>query len=190
MKSKPATPGAATPLRRRAEARLREEAEAGRAAAPRSPADTLRLLHELQVHQVELEMQNEELQQVRKEIEVVLEQYSDLYEFAPVGYLTLGRDGTIREANLMAASLLGVPRAQVVKKPLGNFMVPADRPRFDDFLQQVFARGERPEFDGKLLVKGRDPMEVRMRANLFESGQTCRLTVSDITLQRQAEEDR
>jgi len=189
MKRKPAT-STPTPLRRRAVARLKQRTQAGQPAAPQSAADTRRLLHELQVHQVELEMQNEELQQVRSEIETVLEQYSDLYEFAPIGYLTLGRDGTIREANLMAASLLGIPRAELVKKPLRNFMAPAGRPPLDDFLQQVFARGERKECDGELLVHGKAPVQVRMRANLFDSGQTCRLTVSDITLHRQAEEDR
>jgi PAS domain S-box-containing protein len=189
MKRKPAT-STATPLRRRASARLKARAKTGPSAAPQSAADTRRLLHELQVHQIELEMQNEELQQVRSEIEAVLEQYSDLYEFAPVGYLTLDRDGTIREANLMAASLLGIPRAELVKKPLRNFLAQADRPPLDDFLRQVFARGERKECDGELLAKGKAPVQVRMRANLFESGQTCRLTVSDITLHRQAEEDR
>ena len=84
---------AAAELRRRAEARLRAVATKG--APARTDADTQRLVHELQVHQIELEMQNEELRQSRAEAEAGLERYTELYDFAPVGYLTLGRDGAI-----------------------------------------------------------------------------------------------
>ena len=65
-------------------------------------------MHELQVHQVELEMQNEELRRSRAEVEAGLERYTELYDFAPVGYLTLGLDGAIHQVNLTGASLLGV----------------------------------------------------------------------------------
>ena len=79
---------------------LRAQAEAKLSKRKKSPAtetDSLRLIHELEVHQIELEMQNEELVQARAEAEAVHHQYADLYDFAPVGYFTLTRDGTIHE---------------------------------------------------------------------------------------------
>src|SRR5689334_20106641 len=74
---------------------------------PRSEEETQRLVHELEVHQVELEMQNAELRQARDEVETSLEKYADLYDFAPVGYVTLDRSGNICSVNLSGASLLG-----------------------------------------------------------------------------------
>ena len=96
-------------LRHRAEARLSEqgmELEA-RAKLPKSAADARRMFHELQVHQVELELQNAELRQARDNLEVALENYTDLYDFAPVGYFTLAENGIIQFVNLTGASLSG-----------------------------------------------------------------------------------
>ncbi len=70
-----------------------------------------RLVQELQIHQIELEMQNEELKQARDEAEAERERYLDLYDFAPVGYFTLDRDGVIRQMNLTGARLLGLERS-------------------------------------------------------------------------------
>ena len=110
MPPKPTTPAEAADLRRRAEGRLREQT--AKAAVGRTGADTPRLLHELQVHQMELEMQNQGLQCAQAEAEGEQEKYSDLYDFAPVGCLTLDREGTICEANLTGASLLGIERSR------------------------------------------------------------------------------
>jgi len=90
--------------------------------ASESEANTHRLLHELQVHQVELEMQNEELNRVRDELEALRARYFDLFELAPVGYLTLSDQGLITEANLSAAALFGLPRGELVKQPLNRFI--------------------------------------------------------------------
>jgi len=192
MKSKPPLPTPPTPLRRRAEvllSKLAKETTSGTAAA-RTPADTQKLLHELQVHQVELEMQNEELRKARNEIEEGLEKFSDLYDFAPIGYLTLDFGGAIREANLTAASLLGLSRALLVKRRLVSFMSPADRPLFLKFLQQVFARAEHQECEVRLLRPDQPATDVRLRANLIASGEACRVTMADITRHKQAEADR
>ena len=72
-------------------------------------------------------------------MEALLEKYTDLYDFAPVGYLTLDREGIIREANLAAASLLGVARSALINGRFGHFVSAAGRPAFGAFLQQVFA---------------------------------------------------
>src|SRR5581483_4664709 len=104
-------PIVAAELRRPAEERLRNRASVPQ---PVSDADVQRLLHELQVHQIELEMQNEELLQARAELEASLAKYADLYDFAPVSYLTLAADGTIVEANLAAASFFGIERSKLI----------------------------------------------------------------------------
>ena len=151
--------------------------------------DTRRLLHELQVHQIELEMQNEELQKARDEMEAGLEKYSDLYDFAPVGYLTLDREGAIAEANLAGASLLGIARAALVQQHFGAFVSPADRSAFAAFLQQAFKSKSREACDVRLLLKGTDPVDVRIRANVSRTGQACQLAVSDITESKRTEKD-
>jgi two-component system sensor histidine kinase DegS len=188
MKRKPAFPLAPVALRRSAETRLRLRSARNHAAAEasRSTADTRRLLHELQVHQIELEMQNEELREARDKMEAGLEKYSELYDFAPIGYLTLDHAGGIREANLAAASLLGVPRAPLMQRRLMQFVAPADRGLFANFLGQVFAGQDRRECDLQLLLKEKPPVDVRLRANLFESGQACRMAVLDITAHKRA----
>jgi len=90
------------------------------------------------VHQIELEIQSEELWQSRAEAEAELEHYADLYDFAPVDYLALGRDGAIRKANLAGAIMLGVERARPPGRRFGVFVVEPDRAGFKSFLETVF----------------------------------------------------
>lgn len=176
-------------LYRRAEAQVRKGRK-HQLPKPTLPpaAEPQRLLHELEVHQVELELQNAELQAARDRAESLLEKYSDLYDFAPVGYLTLDRAGTIVEANLVGASLLGVARAALVKRRFGAFVSPADRAAFAAFLQQVFQSKAREECDVRLLVNDKDAVNVRLRAIVSSSGQACQLAVSDITAHKRAED--
>ena len=124
-------------LRAAAEARLQAAAAAGQAPAARADADLLRLVHELQVHKIELEMQNSELRESRAEREAVLARYTELYDFAPVGYLTLTYDGLIAEINLTGATLLGVARRELLLKRFSAFVVPGDRERWAGFLASV-----------------------------------------------------
>src|SRR5450631_145892 len=102
---------AATELTRRAEEKLKTKtSEAG---FTRTDAEMQRIIHELEVHQIELEMQNAELKQAREEVETALEKYTDLYDFAPVGYMTLNRNETISDMNLRGAGLLGIERVNL-----------------------------------------------------------------------------
>jgi signal transduction histidine kinase/CheY-like chemotaxis protein len=175
----------------RAEARLRDQQERGaKPGPPKSEADTRRLLHELEVHQIELEMQNEELSDARDKMEALLEKYTDLYDFAPVAYLTLGLAGDILEANLAAASQLGLARSALMTQPFRFFVAPTSRLVFDAFLKKVFEGGIREECDLILLLGGKKPFDARIKANLFESGEACRMAVSDITEEKRAEADR
>ncbi|MCX7149918.1 MAG: ATP-binding protein [Rhodocyclales bacterium] len=128
---------AAAGLRAAAEARLKAVPATEPATAAASKADQLRLLHELQVHQVELEMQNEELRQSHVELEALLTRYTELYDFAPVGYLTLTADGLIAEINLTGAKLLGMERQNLLKKRFNSFVSPVDQTRWAAFFLSV-----------------------------------------------------
>src|SRR5579871_3488190 len=122
-------------LYRRAQAQLRKQRknQKSEVGAPKSEADAQRLVHELQVHQIELEMQNGELEEARNKMEVLLADYTDLYDFAPVGYMSLNEQGQILKVNLTGAALLGVGRSRLLNRPLPAYVAPADRPGFLKF---------------------------------------------------------
>jgi formate hydrogenlyase transcriptional activator len=185
MKKDKHTSAEAVELRRRAEARLK--ALATKSAPARTEADTQRLVHELQVHQIELEMQNEELRQSRAEVEAGLERYAELYDFAPVGYLTLGRDGAIRQVNLTGARLLGAARARLPGRRFGVLVAAPDRAGFKAFLEKVFASQAKEECEVALLKEGKGPLNVHITATVSQGGQECRVMIEDITERKQVE---
>ncbi len=174
-------------LRRRAEEQVEEQK--AQPTGYGTDTDKLRLIHELQVHQVELEMQNEELIQARKEVEAGLEQFTDLYDFAPVGYFTFDREGFIRQVNLAGAALLGVERSRLVGRRFGVFVSEADRPVFNGFLDKVF-NGQAKETCEIVLPKEENQLFVRIEAAVSRDGQECRTAVMDITERKLAEEAR
>lgn len=174
-----------TELRRRAEQRLDGTASH---TPPAIDVDALRQLHELQVHQIELEMQNQELQRIREEVEDGLARYTTLYDFAPVGYFTLDRNGTITHLNLTGAKLLEQPRSTLMGRRMANF-IPADSlSLFAKFLQQVFTSSTADILELKFVVPGRQPLFAHVEAVADGSGATCRVVVVDITARRQAEQ--
>ena len=173
-------------LRARAEERVRAREEAA-SLRTENEADALRLLHELQVHQVELELQNSELQRTRDEVEAALERYTDLYDFAPVGYFTLARDGGIYSANLAGADLLGVPRARLLGRRFGTFLPLAERPGFDAFLTRTLADTQRESCEVTLEPAGGGGRVVRIEATASPSGKECRAAVLDVTALKAAE---
>ena len=175
-------------LRRRAERRLSEHQT--KTSQNQSDADNKRQLHELEVHQIELEMQNEELRDARTAMEALLEKYTDLYDFAPGGYLTLDREGVIREANLASASLLEIARSALINGRFARFVSAADLRAFNAFLQEAFESKVRHSCDLTLTVEGRAPLAVELEAIAFDSGQACRVAVTDITARKRAEADR
>jgi len=179
MKKESDTSAEAADLRRRAEALLPEEAAKG--APGQAEDDAQRLVHELQVHQIELEMQNEELRRSRAEVEAGLERYTELYDFAPMGYLTLGRDGAIRRSNLAGARLLGVERARLSGRRFGVFVREPDRPVLNHFFEKVFASREKQACEVGLLKNGGGALDVHISATVSQDGQECRLMLADIT---------
>ena len=126
----------AAELRRLAEKRLRG-GKAKKGAAP-SGAGSSRIAHELDVHKVELAIQKEELQRARGDLEAGLERYNELYDFAPMGYLTIDHDGTIQKTNFVAARLLGIERSRLVGARLGHFVSSGHRAAFKAFLDKIF----------------------------------------------------
>jgi PAS domain-containing protein len=88
--------------------------------------DALRMLHELQVHQIELELQNDELENTQNELKTSRDSYFDLYDLAPVGYLTLSVRGLILKANLATAAMFGMARRDLLKKPISTFFLQKD----------------------------------------------------------------
>ena len=136
MKNKDQRAEHAAELRRRAEATLREKASPSSASlaaltvGEQPPADRGTVEHELSVHQIELEMQNEELRQSQMALNASLKRYLDLYDLAPVGYCTVGDDGLIRQANLTLSALLGIERASLVKQNFSTFILSEDQDRY------------------------------------------------------------
>ena len=121
---------------------LRERAETAVRAtrgdvAGLAEQDVQRLVHELQVQEIELEMQNESLLATHRELEKSREQYRDLYDFAPVGYLTVDLQGAVQQANAAALSMLGVARVRLIGRPLAVFVAQEDLQLLHDHLQRA-----------------------------------------------------
>ncbi len=178
------------PLRRRAE-RVTDQ-RGGDVDLP--PADELpRLVHELRVHQVELEMQNEALREARAELERSRDRYADLYDFAPVGYLTLDERGIIREVNLTACAMLGRERKRLVGHPLVGFVNPPGKNRFYEHLRRCreASPGEEATAEITFNPHGREPFIGLVRTSAGEDRQTgarqCRAAITDVTAQKQTE---
>jgi PAS domain S-box-containing protein len=194
MKREPKLKTADAGLRRRAEVQLRKRSkpQSSKVEAPKSAADKLRLLHELQVHQVELELQNTELQEARDRLESALEKYTDLYDFAPVGYFSLDEQGQILEANLMGAAMLGIERSQLIHRRITRFVAPASQATLLDFLRQVFAGHTKQACEATLLKADGQAFWANLHATSAASPNGprtwCRLAVSDITALKRAEE--
>lgn len=172
-------------LRRRAEQLLAQQ----QSTVSGAEADAKKLLYELQVHQIELEIQNEELLIAQMDAEANLERYTELYDMAPVGYLTLGRDGTIHQINLKAARQLGIFRAQLNQQRFSSYIGVDYLPVFNDFLAGVFACKTAQSCELTLLPADQSPtliMHIEAIAN--EDDQTCRLILVDITERKGNEE--
>jgi PAS domain S-box-containing protein len=189
MKKNQDQPADAAELRGRAEARLSEKQKSQRSEAgdQRTAEDTARLVHKLQVHQIELEMQNEELKQARAKADELLAHYTDLYDFAPAGYLTLDREGAIRLVNLPSVQMLGIERSRLVKRRFGQFVAESDRRAFSDFLQKVFASEAKERCEVTLPREGLQPLVVQIKGTRSADGQECRAMLLDITERRAAE---
>jgi len=185
-------PGDAAELRLRAE----ETARADAASWPEninhlSPEEAQRTLHELRVHQIELEMQNEELRRTQVELADSKASYVDLYDFAPVGYCTVGKQGLILKANLAAADLLGVARNALVRAQFSRFVVPGDQDAYYLYRKQLFASVTPQVCELRLVRSGSSPFWAHLEATAVQAADgmpVFHVVVSDITKRKRAEE--
>ena len=179
----------AADLRRRAEGKAR--ADEGKPLGTPSPGETRQVLHELQVHQIELEMQNEELRRAQEALEASRARYFDLYDLAPVGYFTVSQQGLILEANLTAATLFGVARGALVKRPLRRFILPEDQDIHYRHRKQLFETSAPQVYELQMLRADATRFWARFEATAAHdaAGATvCRVVVSDVSDRKQAEE--
>lgn len=176
-----------TPANRRQSAKEQLDARAADTSSPLSSAETVGLVHELEVHQIELETQNQELIRTRKEVEKLLKKYVDLYDFAPVGYVTLDHNGIIGAVNLAGAAILGIERSVLLGRHFGLFVADEARLFLSGFLDKVFASPDRESCEIKLNKEGDYPYFVKIDALAFSTGQECRVTITDITEHKRIE---
>ncbi len=174
-------------LRSHAEQRLQERPQLG--VVTPSPAQSVRLVHELQVHQIELELQNEELMRARSEMVDAMARYADFYDFSPTGFISLARNGLILQINLAGAAMLGTVRGLLNGRGLPEFIEWRERPVFNAFLQQVFATEAKQRCTLTLVQDDRLPIQVLIEAMRSVCQQECRAVLVDITdLTRQQKE--
>lgn len=119
----------------------------------RPEIDIERLMEELSTYHIELEMQNEQLRDTQAELEKLNRKYTDLFDFAPVGYFVVNKKGIIEEVNLTGCSMLGVERRSLIKNPFSNYVVESDHKNLYSFYQKIYAGDERAECELKLKKK-------------------------------------
>ena len=182
-------------LRQRAEAKALETTSSPTEGVEQlSLEETHKMLHELQVHQLELEMQNEELRRTQIELESARAQYFDLYNLAPVGYCTVSEKGFILEANLTAATLLDVSRAAMVGQAMSRFILAEDQDTYYRLRKRLLETGTVQVSALRLLRTNSPPFWARLEATVT-SGEGAsgapllRLMLSDITERKQWKEE-
>lgn len=155
-----------------------------------SPEEARHLLHELQVHQIELEIQNEELKNAQLALEESRQRYLDLYDFAPVGYFTLTQKGLIKEVNLTCATLLGVARQKLVRSKFKRFVASSDFDQWDQHFQRVLQQGEKlncdltlKRQDGSTFSANLESIRIEVSGGEFEA----HTIVTDITTRKRLE---
>jgi two-component system, cell cycle sensor histidine kinase and response regulator CckA len=178
-------------LRQRAEATLTEKAGSASDASTLSSDDLKGLIHELQVHQIELEMQNEELRRAQLAVEESRDRYLDLYDYAPVAYFTLDRKGMVLQTNLTAVRFLEKERELLINKPFSRFLSQEDADTFYVHLTHVFETGAKQTCQVKLAKKDGDLIYAQLESVLIPDidgqGSLCRTVASDISALKKAE---
>lgn len=169
-----------------AEERIREKKEKLR----ETPKNIDSLIHELQVHQIELEMQNEELRRSRAELEKLHEKYYDLYNFAPVGYFTLDATTTITEINSAGADLLGFHKTGLIKTLFRWYIPPKYSEKFMEHFKNAIKTGKKQTFETGLIRK--DGIIFFSHIEMlpqFDHETTFKIAVVDITERKKLEDE-
>ena len=173
-------------LRQKAEKLLNKDPST--AASQLSAIETVKLIHELEIHQIELELQNEELILERSSAKEAAEKYTELYDFAPSGYFTLSNSGEIIELNLSGAKMLGKERSRLKNSHFLFFVSKDTKPIFTLFLDKVFYSRTKEICEVTLLAKDNPPMYIYLEGIVTGKVEQCHITAFDITDHKQAEE--
>ena len=152
-----------------------------RTGAKLSQVDMLKLVHELEVHHIELEMQNNELQLNQERANILSRKYSDLYSFAPLGYFTLSKDGIISELNLAASQMLCKESVKLINKRFVFFVSDDTRSIFNVFLDKIFISNVKENCEVALITNDNAPLYVYLTGIVSENGSQCYITAVDIT---------
>jgi PAS domain S-box-containing protein len=178
-----------TDLRKRAEGMLAKQKER---LQELSSADLKKLVHELGTHQIELEMQNEELRGAQAELESSRARYADLFDFSPVGYFLFDKNGLILDVNFTGAEMLGIARRLLLNKPVQNFIDPAHRTIFRDHLLEAFRTQTSASCEITLLKKGGAAFCAQLHSLSFAAGGgdpgVCHTAASDVTERTRTDE--
>ncbi len=148
-----------------------------------------KILHELEVHQIQLEMQNEEIGLAYEQAILAKEDYANLYDYSPTAYFTLSKEGEIVKLNFRAASMLNKDRIDFMKSNFGFFVSEDTRPIFNLFFDRVFTSKINETCEVVIITEGQGFINVYIEGIGFQDNQQCLLTVVDITKLKQAEEE-
>jgi PAS domain S-box-containing protein len=146
----------------------------------------------LRIHQVQLEMQNEELRRTQTELENSRDKYSELYDFAPVGYVTLDRQGVVLEANFTAATLLNSERQNLIGQPFPRFVSADDAAAYHLYLRRVLQTRTKHSHELRLVKRHGEPFHARLESVAVQDADghftRCRTILVDVTDRKRAEE--
>ena len=149
------------------------------------------MLHELRVHQIELEMQNEEMRESQVAMDIMRTRYFDLYDLAPIGYLTLNQHNQIQQANLTVANMLGLARSTLINKPFTQLILKADQDVFYLHSKQLIQSGDPQSFDLRIVNEDNSPLWVNCvitRAHDYDDAPEIRAVLNDISVRKQNEQ--
>ena len=154
-----------------------------------SETEALRLVHELEVHQVQLGMQNEELNVAKEELETAAEKYSALFEFAPSGYFTLSKEGKIMEINFIGAQMLGKERSRLRNSSFNIFVSEDTRPIFNLFLENLLKNKAKETCEVTLSIEENLPLYIYLNGIAIANGEQFHVTAVDLTKLKNAEKE-
>lgn len=155
----------------------------------KSDLNILKLNHELQVHQIELEMQNEELVLAKLLTDAIAEKYIELYNFAPLGFFTLTKKGDINELNHFGSFMLGNEYSQFENIQFSSFVVDIDKPIFNTFLEKIFHDRNNETCMLSMSLNDNIIKQVLITGVITKTGEQCLITVADVSVHMQMEKE-
>ena len=151
--------------------------------------EILKLIHELEVHQIELKMQNEEIALAKNQAEIVSEKYIGLYDFAPSGYFTLSKEGQIIELNLNGSLMLGKERSLLKNSSFIYYIANDTREIFNNFLDRIFITNTKETCEVVISTYGKSPVYAHLTGISTQNEANCLITAVDITERKQSEQE-